>query len=168
MTTTRRTFTFASLAVAAGAASTAHAGELGAETGKLAGRWTVERRTGELVVTLAVVNVSGAPVSILIARGSRPGAHVSAVIAAEGEEIALAEIRDELGRRETMSRMAPLPQYRDLVAGATHLYRPSRFTLPEGAEREVVRCAAEVWTSDGPIRLSSGPIGPSASGKVAV
>lgn len=153
--TSRRTFTFASLAVAAGA-STARAGQLQAGP-DLGARWSIERTKRELVVTLAVANRGKDPIDLLVKRGSSPGPYVTAALEVEEGPIALSEIHSG-DRRELMSRMGPIPQYQTLASGADLVLGPWRFTLPEGADREAVSLVAQVTSLQGNVEMRSGVV----------
>lgn len=143
----RRAFTFASLALA----GTAAAGELDSIGGqaatpvkaRVAAAWTVSAKGGELVVKLALTNVSSEALDVLVARGSRPGPHLEAALQVDGEDIALARI-DEGDRRELMSRMGPMPRWEPVAAGGRVEIGPYKFTLPKGATGENVRLTAYV------------------------
>lgn len=156
----RRTFTFAALALAGTASASEPQGAQGvAPTAPVEGRWSVKAVPGELTVTLGVVNTGRKAVDVLAQRGSRPGAYVQAYVKVEGEEIALAEILDAAGRREMMSRMGPVPKYEPIAAGGSRPFGPYRFTLPEGAEKETFRLAAQVYVDRDRVDLehSTGP-----------
>jgi len=166
--TSRRTFTFASLALAAGA-STARAGAPQAQLSApapLGSRWTIERKPKELVVRLDVTNRTAEAIELLVKRGSSPGPDLRASLEVEDGAIALSEIFQG-DRRELMSRIGPIPQYQTLAAGAELVLGPWHFTLPEGAEAESLSLTATVTTSLGQVVLSSGVVAPGTS-KVAV
>jgi hypothetical protein len=161
---TRRTFTFASLALA-GIANVAVAGEA-AQTQQpaaseptkrpLSGRWSVHTATSEgatavdqLVVGLKVVNDSADPIDVMVAIGSRPGADMTARITVGAEDVALAAIASELSRADMMSRMGPRPRYEAIATGAHADLGEYRFSLPAGAENDAVQLTAQVSGDDG-------------------
>ena len=154
MVTTRRTFTFASLALAA--AGTARAADLQAQTAAPppSARWKVDRKANEVAVTLTYVNTLDRPVSVLTKRGSSPGGDVQALLQVDGESIALAEIREK-DRREMMSRMGPVPQFVDLGPGAEIAIGPWRFSLPKGAKDERVSFVAQLYVDNEIVELRS-------------
>jgi hypothetical protein len=155
--TSRRTFTFASLALAA--AGTARAADLQAQSAAppAAHRWKIERRSTEISVTLAFVNTAGRPVSILTKQGSRPGGEMQAALEVDGESIALAEVREH-DRREMMSRMGPIPQFVDVAPGAEIALGPWRFSLPKGSKDEPVSLVAQLYVDGETVEVRSGVV----------
>jgi hypothetical protein len=156
----RRTFTFAALALAGTASAAEPQGaQAVAPAAPVEGRWSVKAVPGELTVTLGLVNPGSEPVDVLAQRGSRPGPNLRATLKASGEEIDLAVILDEAGRREMMSRMGPVPEYEAIAAGGSKAFGPYRFTLPDGAEKESFRIVATVIVDEQRFDLahSTGP-----------
>jgi hypothetical protein len=154
--TSRRTFTFASLALAA--AGTARAASLkGQAATPPSSRWTVESKASEVTATIVYTNTTGRPVSVLTKRGSSPGGDVQAVLEVDGEAIALAEIREH-DRREMMSRMGPVPQFVEVAPGADIAIGPWRFSLPKGAKDEPVSFVAQLYVDGETVELRSGTV----------
>lgn len=142
----RRTFTFASLATfAAAAAPVAQAAEPANRPTTLEGRWTGAIKDGVFTLILAVHNCGTEALSVLIARGSQPGADVTASLSAEHDPIVLAAVARELDVRELVSRMGPMPKYEAIAAGQDVVIGTYAFTLPSGAEREPITATANVY-----------------------
>ena len=152
----RRTFTFASLATfAAAAASTAQASDPDANRPTtLEGRWTGKVKEGVFTLILAVHNCGTTDLSVLLARGSQPGADVTASLATEGPPIALAEVARQVDVRELVSRMGPMPRYAVLAAAQDVEIGAYAFTLPSGADHEPITATATVYVDSDSVVLT--------------
>jgi hypothetical protein len=129
----RRRFTFATLVALVSAPAAAHdeIPELQQPVGPSPERsllpvFQLRRNGSELEIDLVLRNTGTAPVDVLVGVGSRPGA--SLVVATEDGE-PLDEIV-EVGRRDVMSRLGPVPRYAPLAAGGSIPLGTYRFRYP--------------------------------------
>jgi hypothetical protein len=154
----RRQFTFASL-VTLISSSAAAAAPIPQQqpTPKAAGRpslvptYVLKRKGNEVQIHVAIRNVGAEPVDMLVALGSRPGPRVTATLpdGAELEEIV------EVGRRDIMSRIGPMPHYSPIAAGASVDIGTYRFVWLASRPDPVLSVVAEVYTGDEPVVLSA-------------
>ena len=147
---TRRSFSFASLLLAASAVARAEGPIAEAEPvapepetppGPFEASFVVVTKPGRLSVTMNVTNKSADVIDFAIKRGSSPGAGLQAwLVPGEGQEdIALAQVMDNKQRREMMSRMGPTPVYQPIKPAEVVLAGVYEFDLPKGAEGEALK-----------------------------
>lgn len=148
----RRTFTFASLALAvtARASDSPSQNAVGTAPAEPAFRaiWRHAFVEGALVIGLKATNQSKEQQSVYVARGSQPITAVQAFVAGP-DEIELARIQPEVTRGEIMTRMGPVQRWEDVAVGGEVDLGEFKFTLPQGAEREAFRVTASMYASDG-------------------
>ena len=108
----------------------------------LEARWKTSIQKGVLVAQLTLVNTSGAPVDVIVARGSGNGAYVNATVG--GTQ--LSEILTEKQQSAMWSRVGPVPTWAAVAKNGTVSGGTFRFTLPEGYNGEAVEVATSVVT----------------------
>lgn len=136
----RRKFTFGMLLGAAASASTAASAnpeQKAPQAERFRARYAATSAGKTVEITLALVNLSSEPVSVVSRRGSQPGAGLSVarVGAPDGEQLAPIINVD---RKELVSRIGPRPIFETLAAGAEMSFGPYQFASPEGAPEEIV------------------------------
>ena len=149
----RRQFTFAGLvALVSGSAAASDVQsipEVGATSGPGAAAAIVpvyapKRKGDELQIDLVLRNIGRAPVDVLLAIGSRPGPQLTVTLA---DGSVLEEIV-EVGRRDMMSRIGPLPQFAPIAAGESTPAGTFRYRFPSSRPDAGFDVVAEVSTSD--------------------
>jgi hypothetical protein len=120
-------------------------------------RFSVRTAPNRVEVALAVVNASDRAREVLVRRGSSGGASVHVTAIVDGERIGLERVMDESARRETMSRMGPMPTYATVEAGKQADLGTTAFVLPRGADPSTVRVEARVFVDGDAIPLSWAP-----------
>ena len=150
---TRRTFSFASLLLAA-AHATARAGDALTEppAEPFVASWQVTPASGKLTVAVSITNSSAEPVDYLAARGDVQATDVAAWIDTKrGDEhdVALVRVRTAAEGEVVMTRAGPVQQFVAVKPGETVLAATWEFELPKGAEREPFRLIARVQYEGG-------------------
>lgn len=150
----RRQFTFAGLVALVSGTAAASDGlpipELGApgptptSGATLVPVYAPKRKGNELQIDLVLRNTGTAPIDFLVRIGSRPGPALTVTLA---DGTALEEIV-ELGRRDMMSRIGPLPQFAPLAAGESIPAGTFRFRWLASRPDAPFDVAAEISTSE--------------------
>jgi hypothetical protein len=109
---------------------------------QLAPRWSVEVDGDRVLVSLHVRNLDDAAVDVLVARGTLPGANVSARV---GVDTYLEPVLSRQERVQTFSRMGPMPRYAVAGAGEELLVGTWEFARTKEQHAEPITLEASVW-----------------------
>ncbi len=109
---------------------------------QLAPRWSVEVDGDRVLVSLHVRNLDDAAVDVMVARGTLPGANVSARV---GVDTFLEPVLSREARVQTFSRMGPMPRYAVAGAGEELLVGTWEFARTKEQRAEPITLEASVW-----------------------